>query len=390
MADVVTTTRSKSWFERISSAIAGVVGGVVLVAVAFGLLSWNEVRAVNRSRTLAIGEKEVIDAAAAPVDPANNGRLVHVSGPAAASGPATDSLLGVSAQALRLRRSVEMYQWKEESSTDTRKTSGGGEEETKTYSYKKVWSSSLIDSADFQEKNGHQNPDTLPIATEDFLPQEVTLGDFLLTDELLSQADKFEKLPVKGENLSATAELERLGKVSVVAGAYYVGNDPQKPAVGDMRVAFEIVPLGDVSVLARQVSDSFEPFSVRDLGSIETLYLGNVSAKEMFAGERAANTTWTWILRGVGFVLMFVGLLAISSPLPVIASILPLAGDLIGAGVALVMFLLALALSIGTIAITWIAVRPLLGIVLLILAGVTVAAGVWLLHLRRQRRLLGA
>jgi len=87
---------------------------------------------------------------------------------------------------------------------------------------------------------------------------------------------------------------------------------------------------------------------------------------------------------------MFVGLLAISSPLPVIASVLPLAGDVIGAGVALVMFLLALALTVGTIAITWIAVRPLLGIGLLILAALVVAGGGWLLYKRRQGRLLRA
>ncbi|PTX94007.1 hypothetical protein DB345_20805 [Spartobacteria bacterium LR76] len=389
MADVLRTTRSKSWFERISSAIAGVVGGVVLVAIAFGLLSWNEVRAVNRSRTLAIGEKEVVPIASAPIDPANNGRLVHVSGEASASGPATDSVLGTSAKALCLRRTVEMYQWKEESSTEREQKVGGSEEETTTYTYKKVWSSEPIDSSGFQEKS-HQNPDSMPIATEDFFPQEVQVGDFFLTDALLSQADKFEKMPVKSENLTATSELERLGNVSIVAGAYYVGADPQKPAVGDLRVAFEVIPLGEVSVLARQVGDTFEPFSVRDLGSIETLYLGAVSAQEMFAGERSANTTLTWILRGVGFVLMFVGLLAISSPLPVIASVLPLAGDVIGAGVALVMFLLALALTVGTIAITWIAVRPLLGIGLLILAALVVAGGGWLLYKRRQGRLLRA
>lgn len=389
MADVLRTTKNKSWFERISSAIAGVVGGVVLVAIAFGLLSWNEVRAVNRSRTLAIGEKEVIDAAAAPVDPANNGRLVHVTGEVSVSGPAVDSLLGVSAQALRLRRSVEMYQWKEETSKESKQKLGGGEEETTTYTYKKVWSSEPIDSSGFQEQSNHQNPASMPIATEDFFPEQVGLGDFVLTDALLSQAEKFEKFPIKSENIAATSELERIGKVSVVAGSYYVGADPQKPTVGDLRVAFEIVPLGDVSVLARQVGETFEPFSVRDIGSIETLYLGNVSAKEMFAGERAANSTLTWILRGVGFVLMFVGLLAVSAPLPVIASVLPLAGDLIGAGVALVMFLIALALTIGTIAITWIVIRPLLGIGLLILAGLAVAGGVWLLLKRRQKRLLG-
>ena len=42
----------QSWFSRIGRAIKGVVVGLVMFAVSFPLLFWNEGRAVRRYKTL--------------------------------------------------------------------------------------------------------------------------------------------------------------------------------------------------------------------------------------------------------------------------------------------------------------------------------------------------
>ena len=98
----------------------------------------------------------------ASVDPANDGKLVYVSGDLTARAPLADQEFGVSANALRLVRKVEMYEWMEESKTERRDKLGGGEEEVKTYTYHRVWSDRYEDSSRFKHSDGHENPQMRP------------------------------------------------------------------------------------------------------------------------------------------------------------------------------------------------------------------------------------
>ena len=67
---------------------------------------------------------------------------------------------------------------------------------------------------------------------------------------------------------------------------------------------------------------------------------------------------------------MFFGFSFIFKPLAVVADVLPLAGTIVGVGTGIFAFLLAAPLSLITISIAWIFYRPLIGIPLLLLAGV--------------------
>ena len=51
-----------------------------------------------------------------------------------------------------------MYQWREDKKVETNKSVGGTEEAVTTYSYKKVWSTSSINSQEFRVREGHGNP----------------------------------------------------------------------------------------------------------------------------------------------------------------------------------------------------------------------------------------
>ena len=53
--DSYTEVSSQSWFGRIGNAFKGILVGLILVAIAFGLLFWNEGRAVKRYKTLKEG-----------------------------------------------------------------------------------------------------------------------------------------------------------------------------------------------------------------------------------------------------------------------------------------------------------------------------------------------
>lgn len=357
--------------------------GIVLFFGSFPLLVWNEGRAIARTKTLQIGAKEVVSIESAPVDPANNGKLVHVTGDASVEETLTDPDFGISATAIKLQRFVEMYQWTEEKETETEKKLGGGEETVTTYSYKKAWSSSAVDSSEFQQPDGHENPGGFPVQPGILTADPVSLGAFTLSEGLLDRMTQFETLEVKSGDL-AKVESDLRDKTKVSGGMFYLGADASAPKVGDTRVSFQIVPTGTVSVIARQYRNSFEPYKVPGLGTLEMLETGTVSPEMMFAHEHEGNAMLTWILRLVGFVAMFFGMLLVFKPLSVFADVVPFIGSLVGAGMGFLALILSLPLSLLTIALAWVAFRPLVGIPLLILSAVVLFYGIKTLGKRQQ------
>src|SRR2546421_714999 len=80
----------------------------------------------------------VVEANASAVDPANNNKLVHLSGAMTTRAPARDTAFGIGGDdLLRLKRTVEMFQWTEQKSTRSQKNFGGSETTETTYSYHK-------------------------------------------------------------------------------------------------------------------------------------------------------------------------------------------------------------------------------------------------------------
>ena len=152
--DSFTEVSSQSWFSRIGGAIKGVLIGLILFVIAFPLLFWNEGRSVKRYKTLEEGGGAVISVTAEAVDPANDGKLVHMTGEAVTDVTLTDPEFGISANALKFKRIVEMYQWEESTEKETKKKVGGGTETKTTYSYSKTWSSSVIQSDSFKKPEG--------------------------------------------------------------------------------------------------------------------------------------------------------------------------------------------------------------------------------------------
>ncbi len=120
-----TTVTSESWLSRLVGSIVGVFFGALLVVASIVGLFWNEGRAVRASSSLKTGAGEVVSISPNKVDPANEGRLVYTTGEASSSEMLTDANFGLGVQAIRFIRKVEMYQWKEERQSETRKRSSG-------------------------------------------------------------------------------------------------------------------------------------------------------------------------------------------------------------------------------------------------------------------------
>ena len=177
MSDSFTEVTTKSWGTRLGESIKGVLFGLVLIVGSCVFLFWNEGRAVQTQRSLTEGASLVVSVDPARVDPANDGKLVHLSGDLKPGAPLTDPDFTVSATALRLVRTVEMYQWKEETKTETRKNVGGSEETVTTYEYVRTWSDSRIDSSRFKRPEGHVNPQ-MRYRGASYSSRDATLGAF--------------------------------------------------------------------------------------------------------------------------------------------------------------------------------------------------------------------
>lgn len=385
MSNTFTQTTSTSWFTRIRNSVGGVVIGLILIVGMVVLLFWNEGRAVQTARSLTEGAGAVVSVGADSVDAGNEGKLVHVTGAVTTDSVPSDPDFAVSAQGVRLVRDVEMYQWKEESKSETTKKLGGGEETTTTYSYSKQWDDSAIDSSSFQQPGGHENP-SMEIGGRNFQIPDGKLGAFTLDQPVIDQIGGDKAFPLKPDQAAdIQAAYAGTKKLSIVDGGIYLGWNPSSPVVGDYRIRYELAPLGTISVIGQQRSSNFVPYQTVAGDQLLMVEDGNVPADQMFKHAESANVLITWVLRGVGLLLLTFGFGLFMSPLSVLADVIPPIGSVVRMGTGLIAFLLAIVVGTITIAIAWFYYRPLLAIGILIAAGI-----IYVLRSRRAAATAGA
>ncbi len=389
MPDQVSVTTNTSWFSRIGSAFKGILVGLFLIVACVVGLAWNEGNAVKVARGLTEGAGAVIEADASPILPANDQALVHVTGDVAVTEPLTDAEFGVSATGVALARKVEMYQWQEKSTSESRTKLGGGEETVTTYSYSREWSSDAIDSSAFNSPSGHENP-AMALAAAEIYAQDATLGDFQLEENVLSQVGGAEPLPLNAETATAIQAAAGEGRTLTVAqNQIYIGRDPASPAIGDSRVSYAVTPAAQISVVGRQNSDGFIEYRARNGSQFLLVEDGDVPATDMFQNAQDANNLMAWIIRVVGMVLLMVGFGMILAPLGVLADVLPIAGTIVRMGTGLIGFVLGLLVGTVTIALAWLAFRPVTTIIILAVGG-AIAFGAYRLARSRNAKKLAA
>ena len=363
--DSFTETSSRGWFSRIGGAFKGILVGVVLVIATIVGLFINEGRAVNTRKSLDEGAGNYVTISAEKVNSEQEGKLVHFSADATSEEILSDSDLQVSATALRMKREVETYLWKESKKTETRKKLGGSEETVTTYNYEKGWSGGAIDSSKFKKPEGHENPEPV-LGSQEWTAEPIQVGAYVLSPSLAGKIGGFTTHQVDAEverpDFFAQKRLNRKD------GGFYLGTNPSRPEIGDSRVSYEVALPGKVTVISKQKGNSFEAYTAKAGGKINMLAMGEQSAESMFETAQKSNKMMTWLFRGLGFALMFAGFSMLFRPLSVIADVLPIAGNIVGMGTKLVSFLLALPISLAVIGFAWVWYRPLLGVPLLVAA----------------------
>ncbi len=295
------------------------------------------------------------------VDPANDGKLIHLTAKATTDETLTDPDFGVSTPAIRLLRKVEMYQFKEEAKTHKQKNANGVEETITDYVYTPVWSEKLIDSSTFKDlEYKNKNPASMPYQSQNWEAKKVTLGAFELSPSLLKKMQDAKELTV------SDAAKPPSGYIAI-PGGFYRG-DPQNVFRGDLRVTFTVIEPQTISVAAKQTGTSFEPYPpAHPAGDpTELLEPGEHTAAEMFQHAQDKNKNLLWALRGVGLFAMFGGLALVFRPLAVLGDRIPIIGNMVAWAVIVVAGGLAVGLTFLTIAATWLLENPLFAVLLLV------------------------
>ena len=369
MSDYVEVT-SRGIGGRGKDSIGGAIFGFFLAAVVVFALFWNEGRSVKRYKDLKEGAGAVVSVQSETVDPAMEGKLIHITGETKTTTPLQDADFGIQSSTIKLIRKAEIFQWVEDVKTEEKTKVGGTTETVRTYSYSQEWKDGLVDSSQFKKAAGHQNPTEMKYDSRSSMAEDVTVGAFSLPGFLVSKISVAGALAI--ETLEkASEEIRNTGKLN--NGGVYFGSNPASPAVGDQRVSFQIVPNGPVSVVAQQAGNTFVSFRTSIGGQLDLLESGLMSAPEMFQLAQDRNKMLTLAIRVGGFVMLGIAFSMILRPIAVLASILPFLGRLVGTGTTIIAFLLAAIVWTLTVAVAWIFYRPILGIAILIVTAVLIA-----------------
>ena len=384
----VTETTTQSWGSRLGDSVKGVIAGFVLFLLGFPVLFWNEGNSVKTAKALDEGEGACIPVESiAKVDPEMEGQLVHMTGLATTQDVLTDDQFGVSTTAIALKRTTEMFQWVEHSKTEEKKNLGGSVTKTTTYTYTQEWLESAVDSSGFKEQ-GHDNPGFIEFPSEEKRAANVTFGAFRLNERQIGRIGSEQAYAFPTDFVCRVERVQRQGSTIYVPNAETRGNAlnnrtvMSQPRIGDMKVTFRVVYPHDISLVAKQHGDTFVGYTAKTGKKVDLLADGIKDSAEMFEAARFGNTMITWLIRIAGFLLMFFGLSAVLKPLSVLADVLPILGDIVEIGAGIVAGLVALVCALVTIAIAWLFYRPVIGCILLAVAGFFL----WKLYQKRKAK----
>ena len=400
-----------SWAQRLGSSFKGVLVGLALFVAGFPILFLNEGRAVDTARRLKEGAGAVVDVPADKIDDANEGKLVHVSGKADTQDVLSDDVFGVSTTALRLTRTVEVYQTVEHAETKRIKE-GDKTREVTTYTYSNEWRGSPVNSAEFHDasKRAANPPAAMPYSNLDRIAPNVTLGAFKLSEtdvKRIGGKKPFEfpadfKVPATLPNgqfqngifyvpystapaaapvttprvspgmspllAAAQAATNVSAAVANAAATALTGGRAVAvaPVPGDVRVMFSVVKPHDVTIVEQQTNGTLAPWAASDGETLSFVRDGIVPAAKIFADAQSMNSKITWLLRLVGLLVMYFGLKKVLGPIDTLVDVIPILNGIIAMGTSLVAGLVSGACALITIGVAWIFYRPWIGIPLVV------------------------
>ena len=379
-----------SYGKNIGNSLRGIIVGIILVIIATVLIFWNENRAIKTYKALDRAQDACVEMPDINTVSADfNGKTVHCTGIATTTEMLADPNFGVNVNAISLSREVEYYQWVEHAKTETKEKIGGATEETTTYTYSKEWVSSPVDSKDFKDPE-YQNANYVfeTVDEMDVDATVVTFGAYTLPSFVVNSIRGEEPAAVNMDSTTVASwnnDIKRnLGLDESINANYvhvnnnevYFGASASKPEVGDVRITFTYVPNNQqISLIADVKDNTFQKHVDKNGKTVSSVVMGEVPVDQMFDSMKQGNKFLTWVIRLVLLLLIIAGFRMMVDLLPTLLKVLPFLGKGVGKILGLLCVVLGIVWTLVFIAIAWIAVRPVLAIVLLVVA---VGLIVWL------------
>lgn len=368
------------------------------------MIGWNEQRAVCDQRAISSGLDVVVQVHCQDPPSTGMGELVmfscDIDTNSLKSMPLSGYFAGSFHTGVGIKVDSEMYQCVETDNSRTEKTQGGGTRTIHTYTYSKEWKSDEVDSSLFhaigsenwRRNCGSSNPhwDTqVPRSGSDFV-SSMKVGPFTTT--------MTDRVPLT----SPITDISRpAGWSSRGPGSFYrsSGGSESFATIGDYRVTFysndprqlQTTVLGQNMDSQGNIGKWVAPSSWLCSGfSLADLRMGTWGKDALFQELAAEANTLTWILRVVGFVVMWWAFCLCFGPLEVAADCIPCVGPCIGDAVSavacFVSFLPACGCCLGVAGVVWVAMRPLVGIpCILAFLFITGGYGSYIAKKRKQR-----
>jgi hypothetical protein len=337
--DVYVERKRTGFFANLFNSIVGVLIGILFFLGSFPLLWWNE----GRTDLSQLARNSIV-ASPNQADPALEGKFVSVSAPLVAASPLEDPLYLNPGPYASLSRQVEVYAWVEKTETTEEKNLGGSTDTTTVYKYVKEWTATPERSSSFKIPQGHENI-LPPVASQTLKASALSIGAYQLDTALVD-------LP-SGSNLPLTPDLLKPG-LRLENGAIYAGlGTSAAPFIGDMRITYQALRSGEnATAFGQATGNSLSTYANADGDTLLRVLLG--SREEAIAKLASEHKLITWVLRVVGFLLMWGGLGLFFGPINTTLDIVPFLGKAGRAVVGLATFPVALILSLATILLSMI------------------------------------
>ena len=401
MADHVSVTSHHSYGSRVGNSFKNIFRWIILVIISIILLVRNENNYVKQKAALNEWASVVQEASATQVDSSLEGKEVHVNWETASNAEALqDNVFWIVTDDLKLKRTVEMYQWYEESSEHCSDNVWWSEDCTTTYDYYKKWSSEKINSNNFYESNWHSNPSSRAYDSTEQTKSPITLWAYTLTQTFTEKLSDYEPINLAEQNIKVPDQYQRNTANSVeenndnylyweindsfhILNDYiYIWKDTNSPAIWDLRISFSSVKPSTVSIVGKQLWNELTSYTVSNGRIIALLEQWSVTAEDMFQHAQQANRQMTWILRFFGLLLMFCGFSMMMKFMETIAKVLPFLANIIWVWTGIIALCLTIVVWFVVIGLAWIAVRPVVWIACLIVA----VAGIFLLSKSKKNK----
>ncbi len=371
MPDQFTEVSRQGFGSRIIGSIGGVLIGILLFIGSFVLLYWNEGR-VDLSQIAETAQEinaETINSSA-------NDKLVSVTGNLETEQKLGDDQFLKTGDYISVSRKSEMYAWEEETETSSHTDTGGSETTETTYSYTTNWTENPESSSGFKESAGHENPKK-SIPSQTFTSDAAKIGEYNLdTSDLMLSGYKNLQLDDQNITLSPGFRLEN--------DYIYIGTGTSNsPQVGDSRISYQVIEPGEkATIFGKLDDDTLVAYHDEDDNKLFRMYTGTREAA--ISSMETEHNVMTWILRVVGFVLMWVGLSAIFGPVSTVLDFLPFLGSASRAIIGVITFIISLVLTIITILISTVVHNVVALVIILVVVIVAITLFV-VLYLNKKK-----